>query len=166
MYALSASMTEEDSRHDYRVADGHVILHRAFEHGSEELKGKIGSFIEDHFAQIPETSRKVIIQKGIPYEKQVSDHDALETWCNSFQRTLLSKPASLSVRVKLLSSVSQIKRSDLETCSASRDFLQYLADESIAKDGTASDSIVAMARSARSLFGNIKASRKHDAEFL
>ena len=166
VYALSATMSLPSARHDYRVADGHQVLRKAYAAGSDELQGKISSFVEDHYAQFPTLGVDVVLQDDATYEQQIYELDAIESWCKAFQGSLLAGLSSMTAHEKMLSAVSQIKRTNPEACHAPKEFLEYLASASVSKEGTSSDAVVAMARSARSLFGNIKASRKHEAEYL
>lgn len=166
IYALSAIMPEKSSMHSFLFSDGHEVILKTYSKGSETLKGKIASFIEDHFAQISEPTSKITLQKGNSYEAHLSEAKALGKWCDRFQESLLGSLTSTSSQEKLLSSVSQIKRSNMDLCTSSDAFLNYLAKESRAHSGDTENVISGIAQSARSLFGNTKASRKHRAEFL
>lgn len=166
VYALSAVMPLKSALDSFRESDGHTILFQAYNNGSDNLKGKIASFIEDHFAQTPMKSSKMIVQDGSAYESRLLEADVLGKWCDKFQDSLMDVSAQGSTREKLLSSVNQIRRSNMDMCTVRPEFLNYLAKESKAKRSDASDPIPAMALSAQSLFGNPKASRKHHADFL
>lgn len=166
LYALSASMAQKSARGDFSNVDGHKIVLSIYESGNDDLKGKIASFIQDHFAALDTEEQDMTVQKDLAYEEQLSQLDALESWCNQFQTTLLEPKLSISARERHLSSVSQIKRANKDTCIASSMFLEYLAQESLGARSESSEALVAMARSARSLFGNMRASRKHEAAHL
>lgn len=167
VYTLSASMAQSRAKSDFVASDGHRVLMKAYHSGTNEMQAKIGSFIEDHFAQLPaEEHDKVTLQRGSGYEAKLNNIEALERWFNQFQTSLLGSLSSVTVREKLLSAVSQIKRAQMDACTATPAFLEYLARQSLDQADESTEALTAMARSARSLFGNPKASRKHAAAYI
>lgn len=166
IYALSATMAQVRAKQDLDQMDGHEVLLEAYHAGADDLKGKIASFIEDHFAQVDQQEKELTVQDNKSYEHKLLRLEALGNWCDKFQESLMAPLASIATREKILSAASQIKRANIDACTVSKDFLNYLADESQTKSGQTSEAIVTLARSARSLFGNVKASRKHQAGYL
>lgn len=164
MYALSAAMAQRTAKEEYHMLNGHEILLKAYSSGSDDLKGKIASFIEDHFSQANGPENGVTLQDSKAYENGLVESEALGNWCYRFQESLMGPITSITCREKLLSAASQIRRTNANACTVSKEFLNYLAE--VSSSDQASEAIVAMARSARPLFGNTKASRKHQAGYL
>ena len=149
IYALSASMAHPRAHAEYT----HTTLMRIYTTGSDDLRGKIASFIEDHFAQLL-TVQRVTMQKEV-YGGHLIEQDDLEQWCVKFQDSVPG--TSPIVKEKLLSSIHVIKQNNPDLCHASKPFLKFLADESVGRGAKV------QARSLRTLFGNAKASRKYGA---
>lgn len=160
IYALSAIMPHETAPRDYKLSAGHEIMLHTYAKGNLDIQGKIASFVEDHFAQDESSQARIRLQDNNRYGSTLTELDALDNWCNLFQKSLVDPAIQEPLRNKLLSSISQIKRANMDVCGTDKGFLTYLADEAMGKSNGNEES-KAMARSARSLFGNHKASRKH-----
>ncbi|CCG83302.1 Predicted protein [Taphrina deformans PYCC 5710] len=166
VYALSASMALPRSKAEYGEGQGHDTLSRLYTSGPDDVRAKIASFVEDHFAQKPVAKNSMIVQDDTDWEGGLGNIDALETWCNTFQRSLLGSLSTVVARTKLMSALCQIKRTDRELCTALPHFLDHLAKESLKDVSDSTEEVVELAREARILFGNHKASRKHSAAYL
>lgn len=166
VYALSAIMPEKTSISSFLESDGHETLLASYSNGTLALKGRIASFVEDHFAQLPVSASKIIVQDRSAYESRIVETDILGRWCDTFQGSLMEATDQNAAKEKLLSSISQIRRMNTDVCTTSQPFLNYLAKEARSKRSYDDDPVPEMALAARSLFGNSKASRKHHADFL
>ncbi|ORY81950.1 hypothetical protein BCR37DRAFT_413665 [Protomyces lactucae-debilis] len=168
VYALSASLSPNSvAMRDFEKAGGHATLTTLFEGGLPALQGKIAALVEDHFV-LETASAALSMQHGDNrgFTDKIAQDDALGTWCLAFQSALLAADMdSVDAREKLLSAVSSIKRQHPTVCEASRDFVKYLADESVgSSQHRSSPSLGALARSARGLFGHRLSARKLGAD--
>ncbi|ODQ52360.1 hypothetical protein SAICODRAFT_19928 [Saitoella complicata NRRL Y-17804] len=178
VYALSAAVSGEVGRREWRGSGGDRVLRSVFREsagGSEEsgFLGKVAVLVEDNLVHeaITESPRNVATgkQEGIPaeYEPRMRQEERLGIWCAEFQRALLTKSLTPDTRHKLFHALTAIKRTYPNVCETETGFLEWLSEHSVQAVGEAAegDEFLGLVRETRGMWGNGKAGRKfhHDA---
>lgn len=161
VYALTGILKTPETVTRFVDLHGGATLRKLYEAGSDDVKGRVSTLIEDVLAT-PDLHTDFASITGA-VKKRSADwwQDELKEWSGVFQKSLPSKlPAK--IKSKVYSSLSAIRRNFRESVDVSEDFLEWLDHPAKAASEMGDDFVKLVKRDRAELWGNAKA-RKYDA---
>ncbi|CAG80301.1 nucleotide exchange factor SIL1 [Yarrowia lipolytica] len=161
VYALSAVLKTPETVTRFVDLHGGDTLRQLYETGSDDVKGRVSTLIEDVLAT-PDLHNDFSSITGAVKKRSANWwEDELKEWSGVFQRSLPSKLSS-KVKSKVYTSLAAIRRNFRESVDVSEEFLEWLDHPKKAAAEIGDDLVKLIKQDRGELWGNAKA-RKYDA---
>ncbi|KAG5357617.1 Nucleotide exchange factor SIL1 [Yarrowia sp. C11] len=161
VYALSAVLKTPETVTRFVDLHGGDSLRKLYETGSDDVKGRVSTLIEDVLAT-PDLHNDFSSITGAVKKRSVNWwQDELKEWSGVFQKSLPSKLSS-KAKSKVYASLAAIRRNFRESVDISEEFLEWLDHPKKAATELGDDMVKLIKQDRSELWGNSKA-RKYDA---
>ncbi|KAG5365690.1 Nucleotide exchange factor SIL1 [Yarrowia sp. B02] len=161
VYALSAILKSPETVTRFVDLHGGNTLRKLYETGSDDVKGRISTLVEDVLATPDLHNDFASITDAVKKRSVNWWDDELKEWSGVFQKSLPTK-LSAKVKSKVYASLSAIRRNFREAVDGSEDFLNWI-DHPKKAAAEVEDELKKLLKQDRAeLWGNAKA-RKYDA---